>query len=87
MGGKIVYIKDGLIVKKINDFETNISETISIELTISSKKWLIMFACRPPNESNKLTSFNEVSNTRNKAVNNYDKILVTGDLNISLILK
>ena len=87
MGGKIVYIKDGLIVKKINDFETNISETISIELTISSKKWLIMFAYRHPNESNKLTSFNEVSNTRNKAVSKYDNILVTGDLNISLILK
>ena len=86
-GGKIVYIKDCPIVKRINDFETNISETISIELTISSKKWLIMFAYRPQNESNKLISFNEVSNTRNKAVNKYDNILATGDLNISLILK
>ena len=37
-GGKIVYIKDGLVYKIINDFETNISETISIELTISNKK-------------------------------------------------
>ena len=37
-GGKTVYIKDSLIVKTINDFETNISETISIELTISNKK-------------------------------------------------
>ena len=37
-GGKTVYIKDSLIVKRINNFETNISETISIELTISNKK-------------------------------------------------
>ena len=36
--GKIVYIKGGLVYKIINDFETNISETISIELTISNKK-------------------------------------------------
>ena len=33
-GRKIVYVKDGLIVKRLNDFETNISETISLELTI-----------------------------------------------------
>ena len=37
-GGNIVYVKDGLIVKRINDFESNISETISIELAISNKK-------------------------------------------------
>ena len=41
-----------------------------------------MFAYRPPIESNKLTFFNEVSNTLNKAVNKYDNILVTGDHNI-----
>ena len=41
-----------------------------------------MFAYRRPIESNKLTFFNEVSNTLNKAVNKYDNILVTGDLNI-----
>ena len=56
-GYKIVYIKDGLIVKRINDFETNISETISIELTISNKKWFIVFAYRPPIEINKLAFF------------------------------
>ena len=81
-GGKIVYIKDSLIFKRINDFETNISEIISIVLTISNKKWFIMFAYRPPIESNKLTFFNEISNILNKAVNKYDNILVTGDLNI-----
>ena len=35
-GGKIVFVKDGLIVKRINDFKTNISEAISLELTISN---------------------------------------------------
>ena len=80
-GEKIVYVKDGLIVKGLNGFETNIPETVSLELTISNKKWLI-FAYRPPIESNKFTFFNEVSNTFNKAVNKYDNILVTGDLNI-----
>ena len=30
----IVHVKDGLIVKRLNDFETNISETTSLELTV-----------------------------------------------------
>ena len=71
------------MVKKLNDFDINISETISLELTISNKKWFIMFAYKSPIESNKLTFFNEVSNTLNKTVNKYDIILVTGDLNIN----
>ena len=35
---KSVYIKDGLTVKRLTDFETNILVTISLELTISNKK-------------------------------------------------
>ena len=80
-GGKIVYVKYGLIVKRLDDFETNISETISLKLTISNKRWFIMFAYRPPIESLLLTFFNKVSSTLNKSVNKYN-ILVTGDLNI-----
>ena len=42
----------------------------------------IMFVYRSPIEIDKLTFFNEVSNNLNKAVNKYDNILITGDLNI-----
>ena len=79
---KIFYVKGTLIIKRLNDFETNISETISLELTISNKEWFIMFAYNPLIKSNKLTIFNEGSNTLNKAVNKFDNILVTDDLNI-----
>ena len=37
-GEKIVFVKDGLIVNRIKEFETNKSETICLELTISNKK-------------------------------------------------
>ena len=73
-GRNIPYVKDGLIVKRLNHFETNISETISLELTISNKKWFMMFPYTPLIDSNKLKYFNEVSNTFNKAVNKYDNI-------------
>ena len=81
-GGKFFYVKGTLIIKRLNDFKTNISETISLELTISNKEWFIMFAYNPLIKSNKLIFFNEGSNTLNKAVNKFDNILVTGDLNI-----
>ena len=55
--GKNVYVKNGLIIKRINHFETNISETIFLELTISNKKWFITCAYKPPIENNKLTFF------------------------------
>ena len=42
-GGKILYAKDGLIVKRINDFKAITSEAISLELTVSNKIWFMMF--------------------------------------------
>ena len=42
-GGKIVYVKDGLIANRLTEFETAESETICLELTISNKKWFLMF--------------------------------------------
>ena len=38
IGVKVVYVKEGLIVNMIKEFETNKSETICSELTISNKK-------------------------------------------------
>ena len=52
-GGKVVYIKEGLMVNRIKEFETNRSETICLELTISNKRWFIIYTYRPPNETNK----------------------------------
>ena len=48
-GGKNVYIRQGLISKRLSKFESKGIETICIELTISKKKWCILFAYRPPN--------------------------------------
>ena len=39
-GRKIIGVKGGLIEKRLNDFETNISENISLEEVISNKDCL-----------------------------------------------
>ena len=83
-GGKIVYVKDGLIANRLTEFETAESETIYLELTISNKKWFLMFVYRPPYESNKEIFFEEITNTLDKAINKYGNIFVAGDFNIDI---
>ena len=82
-GGKIVFIKEGLICKRLLDLETKTAETICIELTLNNKKWFIMFGYRPES-INRDTFFEEMNTTLSKAVNKYDNIMVIGDLNIDL---
>ena len=82
-GGKIVYIKQGLIAKRLRHFETKVSETICIEVTLSKKKWCILFAYRPPKQSKDLF-FQEMSNSLNQIVNEYENFVIAGDLNINL---
>ena len=52
-GGKIVYVREGFIAKRLANLERNTSETICIEVTISKKKWCIIFFYRPPHSNNK----------------------------------
>ena len=59
-------------------------ETICIEITIAKKKWCILFAYRPPNFS-KTEFFEEIYVTLNKALNEYDNLLLAGDLNINTL--
>ena len=62
-GGKVVFVKEDLILNGIKEFETNKSETICLELTISNKKWFIMYTYRPLNETNKKVLFDELNET------------------------
>ena len=43
-GGKLVYLREGFIVKRMPKFNTGKAETICIEITIAKKKWCILFA-------------------------------------------
>ena len=82
-GGKIVYLKEGLICKRLTDFETKTAETICLELSLKSKKWFIMFGYRPESIDRNIF-FQEITIAIDKAVNKYENILVIGDLNIDL---
>ena len=72
-GGKLVYVKQGIIAKRLENLETKFSETICIELTISKKKWCALFAYRPPKQKKSLF-FEEISSSLSHIVNKYDNI-------------
>ena len=80
-GGKLVFVKDGMINKRLTDFETPTAETICLEITVSNRKWFLMFAYRPESIDRKLF-FDELHVSLNKAFSKYDYIAILGDLNI-----
>ena len=49
----MVFVREGLIKKRLENLKTKLSETICLELAVSSKKWFILFAYRFPQENNK----------------------------------
>ena len=85
-GGKMVYIKEGVICKRVDNLETKTAETICLELSLKNKKWFIMFGYRPES-INRDVFFQEVNLKLDKAINKYENILSIGDLNIDLSIK
>ena len=41
--GKLVYVKQGIIAKRLENLETKFSQTICIELTVSKKKISVLY--------------------------------------------
>ena len=71
VGGKMVFIREGFIVKQMKKFEITNAETICLELIIAKKEVVHSFAYRPP-----------IIN-KDKMLCNYDNIVLAGDLNIN----
>ena len=79
----MLYIRDGIIAKRLENLEAKHSEAICVELTVSKKKWCIVFAYRPPSNVNKAIFFNELTTSFSQITNLYDHLAVMGDLNIN----
>ena len=80
-GGKIVYVRNIITSKRIEQFEEGFGETICLEFTLSKKKWCVLFVCRPPQNNNKVSFFNEISINLNQIKNKYEHFTIMGDLN------
>ena len=75
----MVYIRDGIIVKRSKNLEDKHSETICVELTVSKKKWCITL------HIDRLRLIIRQSSSINLLLHDlylYDYFVVMGDLNI-----
>ena len=82
-GGKIVYVKSGMITKRLKSFETRTAETICLELNMGGRKWFIVYAYRPESINRELF-FDEITSCLDKATKKYDFIILIGDLNVDM---
>ena len=46
----MVFIRKESLAKRLENFETKLTETICIEFLTSTRKWCIIFINRPPNQ-------------------------------------
>ena len=86
-GGKMIFIREGLIAKRLYAYEDSTSETICLEVTISKKKWCVTFAYRPPYNSNKHGFFKELNKSLSNITRKYENVLAIGDINIYILDK
>ena len=61
-GGLIGFVRKGIITKRFKALETNHSETIGTEITISKKRWFCISVYRTPSSSNIDTFFCRINN-------------------------
>ena len=78
-----MYVKGGLMAKRISEYENVNIETICIATAISKRKLCLTFAYKPPYNSNKATFFMELNKLLCNIARKYENILIIGDLNIN----
>ena len=81
-GRKVVYIRDGIITKRLTVYETQNTESICIEITIKKRKCGILSTYWPPNNKNLKLFSEETTQSANQLRSKFDNIITAGDFNI-----
>ena len=76
----MIFVRNDIITRRLQDFEPKDLECICIELTLSKKKWAIFSTYRSQSE-NISGFFDKLANDH--AINTYDNVVVIGDININ----
>ena len=72
-GGLMVFAKKDLITRRIKELKSTKIEIISLELTVSKRKWIIFSVYRPP-KTNIQTFFSELNICLDKATRTYETL-------------
>ena len=80
-GGLMTFIKSDIPSRRREQFESTHIEMTCVEITISKRKWAVISVYRPPRSSIN-TFFSELTKFLDIIIDNYDNLLILGDLNI-----
>ena len=80
-GGLMTFIKSDIPSRRREQFESAHIEMTCVEITISKRKWAVISVYRPPRSSIN-TFFSELTKFLDIIIDNYDNLLILGDLNI-----
>ena len=83
----MIFIREGLIAKRLYSYEDITSETMCLEVTISKNIWCITFAYKPPYNSNKDSFFTKLNKSLSNIARKYENALLVGDLKIDILDK
>ena len=83
-GGLIVYVRNGIPVRRIKTFEPPHQEIICLEITINKSKWLIYSFYRSESFRDLTTFLEELKKSIDKAINKYENIVLMGDINVDM---
>ena len=70
------------MAKRLTVYETQITESICVDITIKKRKWGISFAYRPPNNNNLKLFFGETTQSTNQHLSKFDNIIIASGSNI-----
>ena len=80
-GGLCMYVNESIPVKQLNSHKDD-SETIFLEISLRLRKWLIVGACKPPDQSN--SAFLEsLSKSLSIYLDTYENVILLGDFNMT----
>ena len=82
-----IFIKRGLIAKRLHALEDSTSQTICLVVAISKKKWCVTFAYRPPYNSNKDGFFRDLNKFLSNITRKYEKVWEISSIQIFQIKK
>ena len=79
-GGLLIFVRNDIITRRLQDFDPKDLECVCIELTLSKKKWAICSIYRPQSEN--ISGFlDKLANSTECAINTYDNVVIMGDIN------
>ncbi|CAG2253818.1 unnamed protein product [Mytilus edulis] len=82
-GGILIYVRDSLHCKRRSDLEIAELESVCVEITTKTGRFLVVCFYRPPNAP--VTSLDHFENLLDNVIDTDKNVILLGDLNIDLL--